>query len=129
MSARILIVEDDQIIAADLRLKVERLGHEVVGIATTGEEAIGMADQFNPEVVLMDIQLETPMNGVEAARKIQESRGASIIFITAFPSSTFRGESDGTPDEGTYLSKPFSKMQLEQVLHTALLRRSRRHAS
>ena len=129
MPARILIVEDDQIIAADLRLKVERLGHEVVGIATAGEEAIAMADQFNPDVVLMDIQLETPMNGAEAARKIQESRGASIIFITAFPSSTFRGESGGTPDEGTYLSKPFSKMQLEQVLHTALLRRSRRLAS
>ena len=129
MATRILIVEDDQIIAADLRLKIERLGHEVVGIATAGEEAIAMADRFNPEVVLMDVQLETSMSGAEAARRIQESRGASIIFVTAVPSSTFHGESGETPEKGTYLSKPFSKMQLEQALNTALLRRSRSHSS
>lgn len=129
MAARILIVEDDQIIAADLRLKIERLGHEVVGIATAGEEAIRMADQLNPEIVLMDIQLETAMSGAEAARTIQETKGASIIFVTAFPSSTFRGgESSGMPEEGSYLAKPFSKVQLEQVLNAALLRRSERHA-
>jgi len=63
MPARILIVEDDQIIAADLRLKVQGLGHEVIGIAMSGEEAIGLAGQFKPDLVLMDVQLDTAMGG------------------------------------------------------------------
>jgi len=85
MPARILIVEDDQIIAADLRLRVEGLGHEVIGISISGEEAIELAWQFKPDLVLMDIQLDTAINGVEAARIIQEHTGASILFVTAFP--------------------------------------------
>ena len=134
MPARILIVEDDQIIAADLRLKLERLGHEVIGIASAGEEAIGMADRFKPEIVLMDIQLETPLNGAEAARTIQGSTGASIIFVTAFPSAAFGGEAERTPEgveegDGVYLGKPFSRVQLEAALEAVLRRRSQRHAS
>ena len=81
MPARILIVEDDQIIAADLRLKVQGIGHEVIGIAISGEEAIGLAERCKPDLVLMDIQLDTAMDGLEAARIIQERTGASIIFV------------------------------------------------
>ena len=77
MPARILIVEDEQIIAADLRNKLQRLGHQVIGMAIGGEEAITMADQFQPDLVLMDVQLEGAMSGTEAARTIQEvERGA-----------------------------------------------------
>jgi CheY-like chemotaxis protein len=124
MPARILIVEDDQIIAADLCLKVQGLGHEVVGIAISGEEAIGLAEQFKPDLVLMDIQLETAMNGDEVARIIQERMGASIIFVTAFASAAFRGESAGMPGEGICLGKPFSRVQLEAAVASALSRRS-----
>jgi len=120
MPARILIVEDDQIIAADLRLKVERLGHEAVGIASGGEEAIGMAERFQPELVLMDFQLETAMNGTEAARIIQERTGASIVFVTAFSGQSCRDESARMSERGIYLGKPFSQIQLQEALDTAL---------
>jgi CheY-like chemotaxis protein len=123
MPARILIVEDDQIIAADLRLKVERLGHAVVGMASAGEEAIGLAGQLKPEIVLMDIQLEEAMSGTEAARIIQERTGAAIVFVTAFSGAAFREASTRTPDRGVYLGKPFSQVQLEQALDTALQNR------
>jgi len=129
MPARILIVENDQIIAADVRLKVQRLGHEVVGIAISGEEAIGLAVQFKPDIVLMDIQLDTAMSGREAACVIEERTGASIIFVTAFSSAAFRGEVAGIPAGGIYLGKPFSRVQLEAVVESALRRRSRRATS
>ncbi len=129
MPARILIVEDDQIIAADLSLKVQGLGHEVVGIAMSGEEAIGLAGQCKPDLVLMDIQLDTAMGGGEAASIIQERVGASIIFVTALPSADFRGQSDGMSEERIYLGKPFSRVQLEAVVATALRRRSKRATS
>ena len=129
MPARILIVEDDQIIAADLRLKVQGIGHEVIGIAISGEEAIGLAERCKPDLVLMDIQLDTAMNGLDAARIIQERTGASIIFVTAFPSAAVRGESVGRSGEGIYLAKPFSRVQLEAAVDSALGRRSQRDTS
>lgn len=125
MLAHILIVEDDQIIAADLRLKVQALGHQVIGIAISGEEAVGLAVQFKPDLVLMDIQLDTAMTGGDAARMIQERTGASIIFVTAFPSAAFHNETVGMLEEGIYLGKPFSRIQLETAVDSALRRRSR----
>ncbi len=126
MPARILIVEDDQIIAADLTLKMQRLGHEVIGIAISGEEAIRLAGQCKPDLVLMDIQLDTAMNGSEAARIIHERTDASIIFVTAFPDSAFPGESVGLSEGGVYLGKPFSRVQLEAAVDSALRKRSQR---
>ena len=76
MSARILIVEDEQIIAADLRNKLVGLGHEIVGMAIAGAEAISIAEQVRPDLVLMDVQLEGAMSGTEAARTIQKHTGA-----------------------------------------------------
>ena len=123
MPAHILIVEDDQIIAADLSLKVQGLGHEVIGIAASGEEAMGLAGQFKPDLVLMDIQLDTAMNGGDAARMIQERTGASVIFLTAFPRAAFHDETLGMLEEGIYLPKPFSRLQLGTAVESALRRR------
>lgn len=126
MPPRILIVEDDQIIAADLRLKMQALGHEVIGIAMSGEEAIALAGESKPDLVLMDFQLDTAMNGGDAARIIQELTGASIIFVTAYPRAAARGESAGISEEGIYVGKPFSRAQLEAAVDRALRLRSQR---
>lgn len=123
MPARILIVEDEQIIAADLRNKLQRLGHEVIGIAIAGAEAITMADQFKPDLVLMDVQLDGAMSGTEAARIIQERTGAPIIFITAFP-GVFLREPAYMQSPGICLGKPFSRLQIEAALSAALGKRS-----
>jgi len=122
MPARVLLVENELIIAADLRNKLTRLGHEVVGIAITGEEAVGMAEELRPDLVLMDIQLEGGMRGTECARTIQERTGAPIIFLTAFSGTLIRDATDIHP--GICLSKPFSRVQLETALDTVLGKRS-----
>ncbi len=129
MTTRSLIVEDDQIIAADLRLKLQALGHEVIGIAISGEEAIALAERFKPDLVLMDIQLDTAMRGGEAARIIQQRTGASIVFVSAFPNAAVPGESAGTAGVRIYLAKPFSSVQLEAAVESALRARSPRHGT
>jgi CheY-like chemotaxis protein len=112
---RILIVEDEQIIAADLEAKLLSLGHEVVGTAVSGAEAIQLAEQLRPELVLMDIQLRGKMNGIEAARQIQPATGAQIVFLTAF-AGTFLRNPEQMSQPGLCLSKPFSRYQLAAVL-------------
>jgi CheY-like chemotaxis protein len=124
MPARILIVEDEQIIAADLRNKLQRLGHDVVGMAIAGEEAVSMAEELRPDLVLMDVQLDGKMNGTDAARTIQRRTGAPIIFITAFPGVFLRAP-DQMQQPGICLGKPFSRLQLEAALDAALGERSR----
>ena len=118
MPARILIVEDEQIIAADLRNKLVGMGHEIVGMAIAGAEAISIAEQVRPDLVLMDVQLEGAMSGTEAARTIQERTGAQIIFITAFPGVFLRDPAQMT-EPGICLGKPFSRVQLEAALAAA----------
>ena len=113
---RILVVEDEQIIAADLEMKLISLGHEVVGTAVSGAEAIRLAEQFRPELVLMDIQLLGPMNGIEAASRVQQLVGAQIIFLTAFAGSFLQNPAH-MQRPGLCLSKPYSKYQLEAVLN------------
>jgi DNA-binding response OmpR family regulator len=122
MPARILIVEDEQIIAADLRNKLHRMGHEVVGMAIAGKEAISTAVEVRPDLVLMDVQLEGTMTGTEAARVIQEHTGARIVFITAFPGVFLRDPGQMT-EPGICLGKPFSRIQLEAAVAAALARR------
>jgi DNA-binding response OmpR family regulator len=129
MMARVLIVEDDQIIATDLRLKLQRLGHDVVGIASTGEEAIAIAAQSKPELVLMDVQLETALNGIDAAGVIQARTGASILFVTAFSAAVLRDKLPGLAERGICLNKPFSRVQFEAAVDAALGRRSGRASS
>lgn len=116
---RILIVEDEQIIAADLAGQLERLGHEVVGMASEGREAVDLAGQVHPALVLMDIQLEGEMAGTEVARAIQDRTGAGILFVTAFPNVLLR-EPPALTKPAVCLGKPFSQVQLEAALDSAL---------
>jgi CheY-like chemotaxis protein len=112
---RVLIVEDEQIVAADLAAKLARMGYEVVGSAVSGDEAVQLAEQSRPEVVLMDIQLQGEMNGIEAAKRIQRTTGAPIIFITAF-AGVFIRDPQQMQAPGICLSKPFSIHQLKTAL-------------
>ena len=125
MPARILIVEDEQIIAEDLAAKLTGLGHHVIANAASGEEAIRLAESLRPELVLMDIRIQGPMDGVEAARQIQAVTAAPIIFITAY-GEMFLSNPAGIAAPAICLSKPFSLYQLKTVLDTVLERDSPR---
>jgi CheY-like chemotaxis protein len=113
--ARILVVEDEAIIAMDLTAILRRRGWRVVGTAASGEESIIQAGAERPDVVLMDIRLQGPMNGLEAARVIKARWGIPVIFLTAYGEDALAGRlppANGTPR----LTKPFDEDDLERVL-------------
>ena len=119
MRVQILIVEDEQIVAADLEAKLIRMGHQVAGIAASAEEAFAMAARHCPDLILMDIQLQGNLNGLEAARQLQQLCTAQIIFVTAF-AAVFRKDPNRMKLPGICLTKPFSAPQLQAALQAAL---------
>jgi len=80
---KILVVEDETIVALDLQNSLKILGYEVVAAATTGEDAITKANRTRPDLVLMDIMLKGEMDGVQAAETIHAQLGVPVIFLTA----------------------------------------------
>ncbi len=120
MSRTVMIVEDEVIVADDLEWQLTRIGYRVTGIAASGEEALQKIEQERPDIVLMDIQLQGRMNGLEAAKRIQRETGAAIIFVTAFPAVFLRDPEQMRPP-GTCLSKPFSMVQLRAALDSIAL--------
>jgi CheY-like chemotaxis protein len=119
MGAHILIVEDEQIVAADLEVKLERMGHQVVGKAASGEEAIKLAEELRPELVFMDIRLQGAMDGTTAAQRVRELTGAPVIFVTAY-AEVFVADPTQMPPPGICLSKPFSTSQLQAALDSVI---------
>ena len=81
---RVLIVEDEIMIAMGLESMVEDFGYEVCGFAATGEDAVAEAVRSEPDVILMDINLGRGIDGIEAARRTREILGARLIFVTAY---------------------------------------------
>ncbi len=79
---RVLIVEDDMIISLVIENMVKELGHEVVGKATSGDEAIRLASDESPDLVLMDIRLKGEMDGIEAVTEIKQNINTSVIYLT-----------------------------------------------
>ncbi|MGI9552521.1 MAG: response regulator, partial [Aurantibacter sp.] len=80
---RILIVEDDMVIAANISLQLTHLGYEVTGIVSRGEQAIVQAKDNPPDILLLDIHLKGSLNGIETAKAIQKFRDIPIIYLTA----------------------------------------------
>ncbi len=80
----ILVVEDERIVAADIKMSVQRLEYDVCGIAFSGKEAIKKAKEMNPDLVLMDIVLEGKMDGIEAASAIRSRFGIPVVYLTAY---------------------------------------------
>lgn len=119
MAARILIVEDEHIIAADLEMKLTRMGYQVVGSAVTGEEAVVLAEKHQPDAILMDIKLQGRLNGLEAAEAIRIKNSIPIIFISAF-AGMLPARRRGGALSGMCLSKPFSATELKEKLEVIL---------
>jgi CheY-like chemotaxis protein len=122
---RILIVEDERIVSFDLRRRLSRMGHAVVGIAASGEEAIAHAQQLHPDLVLMDVRLRGPMDGIEAAQHIQAHCDIPVIFMSAH-TTVQTLEHIWCMVPAGYLSKPFFESQLRLALERAAETRRRR---
>lgn len=112
---RILIVEDDMIIAANLSLQLSNLGYEVTGIVPRGEEAIFQAKNNPPDILLLDVSLKGKLNGIETARSIQEFADIPIIYLTANSDEvTFERAKSTHPK--AFITKPFNKLNLERSI-------------
>ncbi len=117
--ARILVVEDEGIIAHDIQTTLEKLGYEVPGVAAAGEEAIQLAAEHRPDLVLMDIILWGGMDGVEAAKHIRERLGIPVIFLTAHSDAGTFERAKATGPHG-YLVKPLVERELRIGVEMAL---------
>ena len=116
---RILVVEDETIVARDMQRQLGALGYESVGYATEGEEAIALAGQLMPDLVLMDIQLAGSMDGVAAAQAIRKQFSLPVIFITAFDADEVIERAKMSEPYG-YILKPFSDRELRTSIEMAL---------
>ncbi len=112
---KILIVEDEMIIALHNSRIVERLGHEVAGRTASGEDAVKKALEIKPDLILMDISLSGKMNGVEAAIKIKESMDIPIIFLSSNSDSTAVSQANKTVPYG-FLVKPASESDINTMI-------------
>ena len=120
-SERILIVEDEGILAIELKEKLERLGYNVPTIASSGEEAIELASKHRPDLILMDIVLDGEMDGIEAANKIRSNFKVPIIYLTAYADDETVKRAKITEPFG-YLVKPYNEKELQIALEMALYR-------
>lgn len=115
----VLVVDDEFIIASSLCLQIEEMGYEVCGTAATAREAIEMAQAHRPDVVLMDVRLRGPEDGVDAALTIHRTVGSKVIFITGSrePATMARIELD---HPSGVLFKPIYGHQLRTAVEAAL---------
>jgi PAS domain S-box-containing protein len=118
-SARILVVEDDRVVARDIQAKLKRIGYDVVGHTARGDEAVALARSAEPDLVLMDIRLEGNFDGIEAAEKIRDLYFIPVVFLTAYADEETVRRAGQTEPFG-YLLKPFEDSQLRTVVEMAL---------
>jgi len=115
--ARVLIIEDETLIAIDLGDIVSKLGHEVVATADTASKAIAAAAQHKPDLVLADIQLADGSSGVDAVNEILHRVAVPVIFITAFPDRLLTGE---RPEPTFLITKPYLEETVQAAVSQAL---------
>jgi CheY-like chemotaxis protein len=118
-AARILIVEDERLIALDLQRGLARLGYTVVALAASGLEAIQKALALHPDVVLMDIRLQGDMDGVEAAQQIHASAAIPVVFMTAYVDEYTQQRFKAINPWGC-LYKPFTPQQVQSAVEHIL---------
>ena len=116
---RILVVEDETIVALDIRVQLARQGYEPVGHAIRGEQAVTLAGTLRPDLVLMDIQLGGGMDGIDAAAAIRAQFGIPVVFLTAFAEDETLERAKRVEPLG-YVIKPFTERELRSALEMAL---------
>ncbi len=116
-TARVLIIEDEPVIAMDIAGIVESLGHEVIGIAGRHAEAVELARQYQPGLVLADVQLQDGDSGILAVQEIMRSMDAPVIFVTGFPERLLTGD---RVEPAFIVTKPFDQETLKVAIVQAL---------
>jgi len=123
---RILVVEDESIVALDIQERLESLGYDVPATVAAGEKAIVQAGLLRPDLVLMDIHLQGPMDGIEAADHIRRQFGIPVIYLTANADHPTVERAKFT-EPFAYVIKPFEERELHTTIEVALYRHQSEH--
>lgn len=117
--AKILIVEDEMIIGANISLQLSKLGYEVTGLVSRGEEAIAHVSQNRPDIVLMDIQLKGELDGIETVIKMHGQSPVPVIYLTANADGENFERAKAT-NPYAFISKPFKKLDLQHAIELTM---------
>jgi CheY-like chemotaxis protein len=117
IATAVLIIEDEALIALDLEGLVDNLGHRVIGVARTRNQALEIAKTQRPGLVLADIQLADGSSGLDAVNDILNSFQVPVIFITAYPERFLTGE---RPEPAFLVSKPYQQATVSALVSQAL---------
>ncbi len=120
-SPRIFIVEDDALVVSHLQQILEEYNYQVAGMAASGQDAIKMVDRSNPDLILMDIRIRGPLNGLETAKKISQKHKIPIIFLTAHANQDYLKQAQ-VETAFSYLLKPIRGMDLHTNIQMALFK-------
>ena len=119
MAARIMVVEDESIVARDIKSTLEELGYTVVAVVSSGAEALAAAAEVRPDLALMDIVLKGPLDGVQAASELRENFDIPVIYLTAYADDETLQRAALTLPLG-YILKPFEERDLHKTVAMAL---------
>lgn len=122
MSAnKILIVEDEAVVSLDISRRLEKMGYEVMGRLASGEEAIELIQEERPDLVLMDINLQGEIDGIETATKLYKEHNLPVIYLTAYAGESTLERAKESKPYG-YILKPFKERELHAAIEIAISR-------
>ena len=122
---RALIIEDENLIAEELKERLSRLGFSIIAAVDTADEGIAIATREHPDLVLMDIRLKGEKDGVQAAKEIREQVDVPIVYLTAH-SDRLTVERVKASEHDGFLLKPFQRRELQATIEVAMQRRATR---
>lgn len=115
----ILVVEDESIVAKDIQNSLKKLGYSVMGTTASGEDALKLVSESQPDIVLMDIMLKGSMSGIEAASLIKAKYDIPVIYLTAYADENTLNKAKVTEPHG-YIIKPFKEVDLHTAIEVAI---------
>ncbi|MEE4191613.1 MAG: sigma 54-interacting transcriptional regulator, partial [Halieaceae bacterium] len=118
-TARILVIEDEALVARDIQSRLKQLGHEVLGLAHSPKQALQLAGELQPELLLCDIHLKDEIDGIEVARRITAERDLPVIFLTAYSDRETVARAKSLTPYG-YVLKPIETADLQIAIEMAL---------
>jgi len=119
--AKILVVEDENIVALEIKKRLQKLGYIVPSVASTGEDAISKVEGILPDLVLMDIMLKGEIDGIDAAGEIRKRFNIPVVYLTAYSDEETLQRAKLTEPYG-YILKPFEENDLRTTIEIALYR-------
>ena len=125
MKTKILIVEDEAIVAKDISVCLEKIGYEVIASFSKGEKALNFLENNKPDLVLMDIMLAGNISGIEASAKIKKDYDIPVVFLTAYADEKTISKAKITEPYG-YIIKPFKEIDLRTSIEMALYKFKKR---